>query len=252
MLMEEGYPMVKAIAHRGFSSRYPENTMLAFSRALELGADGAEFDVQLTKDGIPVIFHDESLARITGDSRLVKDLTLFELQPFDLSYRFQGECPAQRIPTLEEYFELVRSRDFLSILEFKTAIFEYDGIEEKVIDLIRAFDLGDRIILSSFNHYTLQRCKAIAPELPCGILYECRIAEPQTYCKQLGMQYLHPDYRFLDDAELAKYERAGIRTSPWTVDEDDDIRYLLGQENIFAIMSNRPDRLLALREGNSR
>ncbi len=241
--------MVKAIAHRGFSSRYPENTMLAFERALDLGADGAEFDVQLTKDGIPVVFHDESLARIAGDPRFIKDLTLQELQQFDLSYRFHGQCPAQRIPTLEEYFSLVQNRSFLNILEFKTAIFEYDGIEQKVIDMIRRFGLSDRIVLSSFNHYTLLRCKAIAHDLPCGILYECRIAEPQEYCKRLGMQYLHPDYRFLDDAELAKYEQAGIKTSPWTVDGDDEIQYLLRQPNIFAIMSNKPDRVLALRDG---
>ena len=241
--------MVQVIAHRGFSSRCPENTMLAFERALELGADGAEFDVQLTKDGIAVVFHDESLQRITGDPRLIKDLTLEELKQFDLSYKFTGVCPIQHIPTLEEYFSLVQDRDFLSILEFKTAIFEYDGIEQKVIDMIRRFDLSKRIVLSSFNHYTLLRCKAIAPDLPCGILYECRIAEPQDYCRRLGMQYLHPDYRFLDDAELAKYELAGVQTSPWTVDGDDEIRYLLRQPNIFAIMSNKPDRVLALRDG---
>ncbi|MPN32869.1 hypothetical protein SDC9_180352 [bioreactor metagenome] len=171
------------------------------------------------------------------------------MQQFDLSYRFHGQCPAQRIPTLEEYFSLVQNRSFLNILEFKTAIFEYDGIEQKVIDMIRRFGLSDRIVLSSFNHYTLLRCKAIAHDLPCGILYECRIAEPQEYCKRLGMQYLHPDYRFLDDAELAKYEQAGIKTSPWTVDGDDEIQYLLRQPNIFAIMSNKPDRVLALRDG---
>ena len=103
-------------------------------------------------------------------------------------------------------------------------------------------------MLSSFNHYTLLRCKGIAPELPCGILYECRIAEPQDYCRRLGMEFLHPDYRFLDDVELEKYELAGVKTSPWTVDGDAEIRYLLGQPNIFAIMSNKPDRVLALRE----
>ena len=164
--------------------------MLAFARALDLGADGAEFDVQLTKDGIPVVFHDESLERITGDPRLIKDLTLEELQAFDLSYRFRGQCPAQRIPTLEDYFHLVQNHNFLSILEFKTAIFEYKGIEQTVIDMIRRFGLSDRIVLSSFNHYTLLRCKQLAPDLPCGILYECRIAEPQDYCKRLGIQFL--------------------------------------------------------------
>ena len=240
--------MVKAIAHRGFSSRYPENTMLAFERAIALGADGAEFDVQLTKDGVPVIFHDESLLRIAGEDLLIKDLTLEELRAFDLSYRFAGQCPVQRIPTLEEYFTLVQNLDFLNILEFKTAIFEYDGIEQQVIDLIRRYDLNGRIVLSSFNQYTLLRCKGIAPELPCGILYECRIAEPQDYCRRLGMEFLHPDYRFLGDVDLEKYELAGVKTSPWTVDGDAEIRYLLRQNNIFAIMSNKPDRVLAIRE----
>ena len=236
-----------AIAHRGFSSKYPENSLLAFEKAIELGADGAEFDVQLSRDGVPVVFHDESLLRITGDDLLVKDLTLTELKTFDISYKQKGKCPAQRIPTLEEYFTLVRDAPFLSIIEFKTAIFPYDGIERQVLDMIAAFGLGGRVILSSFNHYTLLRCKAIAPQLPCGLLYECRIAEPQRYANELGMQYLHPDYRFLDDTELAKYESGGVKTNPWTVDREEDMRYLLGQENIHAIMSNRVDALMAVR-----
>ena len=222
--------------------------MLAFERALSLGADGAEFDVQLSKDGVPVVFHDENLIRITGTDALVKDLTLRELKAFDISYRFKGECPPQQIPTLEEYFSLVRGRDFLSNIELKTAIFEYEGIEQIVIDLARTYDLCSRVILSSFNHYSLLRCKAIAPELPCGLLYECRIAEPQDYARKLGMEFLHPDYRFLNDSELEKYELAGVQTSPWTVDREEDIRYLLQQKNIFSIISNKPDLALALRD----
>lgn len=236
------------MAHRGFSSRYPENSMLAFERALSLGADGAEFDVQLSRDGVPVVFHDENLLRITGTDALVKDLTCEELRTFDISYRFKGECAVQRIPTLEEYFSLVRDRDFLSNIELKTAIFEYEGIERIVIDLARAYGLSDRVILSSFNHYTLLRCKAIAPELPCGLLYECRIAEPQDYAKKLGMEFLHPDFRFLNDEELEKYERAGVKTSPWTVDGEAEIRYFLHQQNIFSIISNKPDLALSLRD----
>lgn len=224
--------------------------MLAFERALSLGADGAEFDVQLSKDGVPVVFHDENLIRITGTDALVKDLTLRELKAFDISYRFKGECPPQRIPTLEEYFSLVRGRDFLSNIELKTAIFEYEGIEQIVIDLARTYDLYSRVILSSFNHYSLLRCKAIAPELPCGLLYECRIAEPQDYARKLGMEFLHPDYRFLNDSELEKYELAGVQTSPWTVDREEDIRYLLQQKSIYSIISNKPDLALALRDLN--
>lgn len=241
--------MKKVIAHRGFSSRYPENSMLAFEKAMELGADGAEFDVQLTRDGVPVVFHDESLLRITGDDILIADLTLSELAAFDISYRFKGECAPQRVPTLEEYFRLAAQHDFLNIIELKTAYNEYPGIEEKVLELIRRFDLAGRVIISSFNHYSLLRSRALAPELPHAILYECRIAEPQRYARELGMQYLHPYYKFLNDAEMEKYEAAGVKTNPWTVDDEADMRYLLGQENIFAIMSNKPDLLMAVRSG---
>lgn len=239
--------MALVIAHRGFSSRYPENTLLAFEKALELGANGAEFDIQLTRDGAPVVIHDESVLRVSGTDALVKDLTLAELRALDVSYKFRGQCAPQRVPTLEEYFSLVKDSEFLNIIELKTAIYEYEGIEQKVIDLIRRFGLSGRVVLSSFNHYSLLRCKKIAPELPCGILYECRIAEPQDYCKRLGMQYLHPDYRFLGDAELAKYESAGVKTSPWTVDQEADMRYLFAQKNIFALMSNKPDLALEIR-----
>ncbi len=241
--------MTKVIAHRGFSSKFPENSMLAFEQAVALGADGVEFDVQLSADGVPVIFHDESLQRITGDNLLVKDLTLRELKTLEISYKFYGQCPAQRIPTLEEYFTLVQGLDFLSILELKTAIFEYPDIEQKVVTLIDAFRLNNQVILSSFNHYSLLRCKRLAPDLPYGILYECRIAEPQNYAASLGMQYLHPDYRFLSNEELKKYEAVGIKTNPWTVDEPEDIRYLLGQKNVFAIITNKPDLAMALRSG---
>lgn len=240
--------MIRAIAHRGFSSQYPENSMLAFEKAIEIGADGAEFDVQLSRDGVPIVFHDESLLRITGTDALVADLRLEELRAFDISYRFRGQCQPQRIPTLEEYFQLVAQHDFLSIVELKTAFNEYPGIEEKVIALIHAYDLTERVIISSFNHYSLLRSRALAPALPHAILYECRIAEPQRYAKALGMQYLHPYYQFLNDEELQKYESAGIRTNPWTVDEEPDMRYLLGQQNVFAIMSNKPDLLMAIRD----
>lgn len=175
--------MAKILAHRGFSGKYPENTMLAFRQAIAAGAEGVEFDVQLTKDGVPVILHDESLLRTGGLDALIRDLTYEEAARLDLAGPYRGQVEPQPLPTLEEYFQLVKDLDFLTNIELKTSIFEYPGIEEKVIALIRAYGLSDRVILSSFNHYSLLRVKALAPELPCGILYECRIAEPQGLCQ---------------------------------------------------------------------
>lgn len=239
--------MNKILAHRGFSAAYPENTMLAFQKALEIGADGVEFDVQLTSDGVPVILHDEDLNRVAGENVYVKDLTYAELRRLDVSYKFRGQVPKQTVPTLEEYFSLVKTRNFITNIELKTAYWEYPGIEQRVVGLIDAFHLRGRVILSSFNHYSLLRAKAIAPDIPCGLLYECRIAEPQDYAKRLGMDYLHPLYLFLNDEELAKYEKAGVKASPWTVDCEQDLRRLLGHKAVFSIITNVPDRALALR-----
>jgi len=153
------------------------------------------------------------------------------------------------VPALAEYFDLVEKTDFITNIELKTAVVEYDGIEKLVTDMVRGRKLTGRVIFSSFNHYTLLRCKALAPEIPCGVLYECRIAEPQDYAKSLGMEYLHPCELFVTDAELAKYVRAGVPVSPWTVDDPERMRYFLSRSGIYAIMTNRPDAALRVREG---
>ena len=99
--------MTKNIAHRGYSGNYPENTMLAFQKALEAGVDGIEFDVHLSKDGRLVIIHDELLDRTTDATGLVQDRTLAELRQLDASAGFAGVYGKNQIPTLEEYFELI-------------------------------------------------------------------------------------------------------------------------------------------------
>ncbi len=243
--------MKKILGHRGFSHRYPENTMLAFERAIETGCDGVEFDVQLSRDGVPVIIHDEDLNRVAGEDALVKDLTLAELQKLDVSYKFRDSLPPQRIPTLEEYLARVQNLPFLTNIEFKTAYCEYPGIEETVCAMVRAFGLEDRMIYSSFNHYTLLRLKKTAPAVPLGVLYGDRLAEPQDYAVKLGARYLHPMRLFLNDAEFKKYEKAGVKTNPWTVDEEADIRTFLRAENVFAIITNRPDYAMGIRAEES-
>ena len=97
--------MIKNFAHRGFSGRYPENTLLAFEKAIEEGVDGIENDVQLTKDGEIIIMHDESVDRTTGGKGWVKDLTLAQLKELTANEKYGDRFPAQRVPTLREYLD---------------------------------------------------------------------------------------------------------------------------------------------------
>ena len=157
--------MTKNFAHRGFSGKYPENTILAFKKAIEAGAQGIELDVQLTKDGEIVIIHDETIDRTTDGKCEVISYTYEELKKFDASYIYRGQMGFNKIPTLREYFELIKDTDIVTNIELKTGINEYLGIEKKVWDMICEFNLADRIIISSFNHYSILRMKEIAPTL---------------------------------------------------------------------------------------
>lgn len=171
-------------AHRGAAGYYPENTMLAFAKALELGATGIETDVQMTRDGELVLIHDETLQRTAGTPEWVKDLTLAEIKQREAGSWFREEFAGERIPTLEELLDLVRNTDTIVNLELKTGVVLYPGIEQKVLDTVRRFGLSERIIISSFNHYSLVECKKLAPDIRTGILYMEGLYEPWDYAKR--------------------------------------------------------------------
>ena len=135
---------MRVFAHRGYSGKYPENTMLAFREAEKVGADGIELDVQLTKDGQIVIIHDETLNRTTNGKGYVKDYTLAELKALDASVIKGTEFSPQRIPTLEEYCDWVKGTGLVTNVELKSSIVYYPELEEKTAEMIKAFGLEDR------------------------------------------------------------------------------------------------------------
>lgn len=189
--------MSKNFAHRGFSGNYPENTMLAFKKAVDVGVDGIELDVQLTKDGIPVIIHDETLDRTTNGQGYVVDFTYDELSKLDASYKFQSHTLINKIPTLDEYLNYIKDYKVVTNIELKTSINEYLGIEEKVLELIKKYNLEDRIIISSFNHYSILRFKKLAPNIKCGFLTESWLIDAGEYIKKNNIECYHPHFKNL-------------------------------------------------------
>ena len=144
---------VQVYAHRGASAYAPENTLPAFALAMEQGADGIELDIHLTKDGELVVIHDEKVDRTTNGTGLVKDYTLAELRGLCADNGMEGFSEA-RIPTLREVLALVKPSDMMVNIEIKTGILWYDGIEEKALRLVQDMGMQDRVIWSSFNHYS--------------------------------------------------------------------------------------------------
>lgn len=232
--------MTKNFAHRGFSGKYPENTMLAFEKAIAEGVDGIELDVQLTKDGEVVIIHDETIDRTTNGKGYVVEYTYEELSKFDASYIYTGKMGFNKIPTLREYFELVKDLDIVTNIELKTGINEYPGIEEKVWDMIKEFGLQDRIIISSFNHFSVMRMKKIAPEMKYGFLSEDWIIDAGKYTHSHGVQCYHPRFNNLIPEVIDELKSYGLEINTWTVNKEEDMRYLISH-GIDAIIGNYPD-----------
>jgi glycerophosphoryl diester phosphodiesterase len=232
--------MTKNIAHRGFSSIYPENTMLSFEKALETGCDGIELDVHLSRDGQLVIIHDETVNRTTNGTGYVKDMTFGELR----SLKIEKE---QRIPSLEEYFDFIEKTNLFTNIELKNDIFRYDGMEEKVIAAIRKRNLSEKIIFSSFNHFSILKCKTLAPEISCAFLTYSWYIDVGAYTKHHGLPYVHPLYTSLTDEAVKEIHSHDISINTYTVNDPGETRRL-ATLGIAGIITDDPKMLRAMLE----
>lgn len=233
----------KNIAHRGFSGCYPENTMRAFEEAVKVHCDGIETDVQLTKDGVPVICHDEIIDRTSTGSGLIKDYTYKELLNFDFGENFSKEFKGEKIPTLEEFLEFSKSHNLFLNLELKNGLFPYEGMEKKIIDMIYKYNLNNSVILSSFNHFSMAKCKEIDKNINTGLLYDGTFIDIEKYCKAVGADALHPQYFSLLDPKItSSIQKEGIMINTYTVNIDVHMK-VLAHMNVDGIITNSPDKL---------
>ncbi len=231
---------MKVFAHRGFSGRYPENTMLAFEKAVEAGADGIELDVHLSADGEVVIIHDELVDRTTDGTGLVGSKTLAQLKALDASAAFKGVYGKVEIPTLDEYLAFIRGTDLETNIELKTGVDTYPGIEKKVLELIDKYDLREKIIISSFNHYSVLRMKALAPDMRYGFLEESWVIGMPEYAKKYGMDGVHPLFNVVDRDYMDMCHGLGLAVNVWTVNTEEDIRHML-ELGVDISIGNFPD-----------
>ncbi len=236
------------IAHRGYSGAYPENTMLAFKQAVSYQADGIELDIQLTKDQEIVICHDEKIDRTSNGKGWLKDFTLEELRCFFFNNQmnYQADQIADlRIPTLDEFLAWFSKQSILVNIEFKTGIIDYPGIVAKTIKLVRQYGVEERVIFSSFNHYTVMEAKHLAPDIRAGFLTSEQLYQPGNYCAHHQIDYYHPHYLTLEDQGISDCKKHGIGINTYTVNEPAVMKRLL-MSDIHSIITNEVE--LAVQE----
>ncbi|MDY0396507.1 glycerophosphodiester phosphodiesterase family protein [Virgibacillus halophilus] len=166
-------------AHRGASGKAPENTMAAFRIALSEEAEGIETDVQLTKDGVPVLIHDERLRRTTGTGGYVKDVTYQQIKALNANAGFPTEVNTP-VPSLEEFLEWAKDKPLHLNLELKNNKITYRHLEDIVLKQLDAYNLLDRTVISSFNPLSLKKIETDQSR------YRNRIAYRKTFCKSAG------------------------------------------------------------------
>jgi len=230
------------IAHRGYSGNYPENTMTAFEKAVEEKCDGIETDVQLTKDGEMVLCHDELLDRTTNGNGLLTNYSFDDLRKLNAASNFKTKHKDEKIPTLKELLDLAKDSGIMLNLELKNSVIEYKGLEEKVTDMVHSYGLQDKVIISSFNHYSIKKCKEISPDIKCGILYDSVIYNVGSYAKALGADACHPNFYTLKPYIVEDIKKIGLKINTYTVNEEEYMEMMINM-GIDGIITNYPNLL---------
>ena len=239
--------MTQVWAHRGASRYAPENTVPAFELAVAQGAEGVELDVQLSSDGQLVVIHDETLERTTDGTGRVVDHSLARLRTLDASAGHDG-FEGVRIPTLTEVLEVVAPTALTVNIELKNSEVDYPGLEEKVLAAVAAFELGPRVVLSSFNHYSVRKLRSLAPDAALAAIYTDPLFRPWRYAKALGVGAIHPPAPCVfGPGFVSKAHKAGIAVRPWVVNGERALRWML-RCGVDAVFTDAPDFALTVRD----
>ncbi len=225
-------------AHRGASSYCPENTMLSFYTGIYMGANGIETDVQLTKDGVAVLFHDTTLERVTNGVGKVCDYTYEELRKLDVK---NGEL-TDKIPTLDDFLRHFGHMALTFAIELKG-----EGAEEITAELIRRYGLQRKCVVTSFTFAYLEKMHAIAPELKLGHLVSNYDCETFNEMKRIGCDEFCPKATLVTEEAIRSWHEDGFRVRAWGVTDEAVMEHLLAC-GVDGMTVNFPDKLAIRRK----
>lgn len=224
-------------AHRGASEYAPENTLSSFYLGLVMGANGIETDVKRTKDGVLVLFHDDTLERVTGVKGSVSDYTLKELSKFKVTGN--STCGFyDRIVTFREFLEKFASYDISFAIELKT-----DGIEKEVVDLIREFGIEKKTTVTSFKFDYIKKTKEYAPDIRVGFLTNSDGVADIEKLKNIGGEEMAPMAADMTQESVSVLRENGFDVRAWGVTNVELMKKMCAL-SVDGMTVNFPDRLM--------
>lgn len=228
--MEQGFVNY---AHRGASHYAPENTMLAFYLGIWMGANGIETDVQLTADGVPVLFHDNALLRVTGQPGSVCDYDLKDLQTF----RVEKGKLFDRIPTLQDFLEHFAPQALTFAIELKQP-----DSAPAVAELISRYGVQDRTVVTSFDYDAIMQIRQLAPEQRTGYLTGLIDDALVEKMRTDGIYQLCPKADMLTKDKVSRWHAMGFSVRAWGVSDEQLMRHAYDC-GVDGMTVNFPDRL---------
>lgn len=218
------------IAHRGASAVAPENTIAAFEAAIAAGSDGIEFDVRLTRDGVPVVIHDETLYRTHGVRKRVAELSVNQLNEFE-------------VPSLTQLFELFAANKLILYLEMKD---KQIRLAEECCRLVEQYHLKDRVIFECFEHSALQIVKNIDSTLRTAALFQPPASFIVKRALAIEANEIALHHRLTNKRTVERARLADLNVVTWTVDDPAWIKRAK-ELGIHALITNDPAALIAAR-----
>ncbi|MEM7129152.1 MAG: glycerophosphodiester phosphodiesterase family protein [Chloroflexota bacterium] len=236
----------KIFAHRGAKSAAPENTLPAFEKALEMGVDGVELDVQCSKDNQLMVIHDFTLDKTTSGSGLVSDFTASELAQLDAGSHFGVEFAGVGVPTLPQILDRLQGQCHVNI-EIKSQDRSGGPEVESVLALIQERNLYDEVLISSFNPMTLIKTRWLDKQISIGLIYREPLPDYLSNAwlgPIIDPQALHPHSRLVETQLINFAHERNLAVNTWTVNDTEEARRLAGL-GVQIIISDVPVQLMS-------
>ena len=230
-------------AHRGNSGFFPENTMYAFKKSLDLGIYGIEIDVQKTKDGILVVHHDETLGRMFDGKGSIKKSTFEQLRELNLKdeeLKNKADC---KIPTLEEVLEFIKDTDLTLNIEIKNNKVRYKNIEKDILDIVKQYEMEDKVVISSFNYKSLKRISKLNSKVKTAYL-----VGPLTFKRRNLKKILKICCDVVNKEFVAEAHKRGLLVQVYTVNSVTIMKKLI-KLKVDGVFTNYPKIINTLVNG---
>lgn len=220
-------------AHRGASEYLPENTLLSFYTGVYMQANGIETDIRRTKDGVLVLFHDNTLERVTGDPRSVEECTLAELMELDV----KKDGYTDKIAVFEDFLQKFAHRDLIFAIELKG-----EGVETETADLLRKYGMVEKTVITSFRLDYIKNFIAYAPEFEFGLLTKEVTPEIEEELLALGATEICPRATLMSAEDVDRWHKMGLRVRAWGI-KDEEIMKFAYDAGVDGMTCNFPDKL---------